>query len=347
MLEISGRFLPTSLVLLPNWLGDAAMCTPALRALRRRFPGSSIAVAGSKAVCELLHGLPWLDEVFVLPHRPGIAEMFHQARKLRPYGKDLTVVFPHSFRAAFLARLIGSSRRIGYARNGRSLLFTDAIPPYSEGGRIRPVYMAQEYLDLVKCLGCEDDGTGLELRADPAAMEDVRRRVESRLGKEGPLVGVAPGAAFGPSKRWPAERYGQVVNALTVQAHARCVLLTGPDESDTRAAVLSATQAPPAEVHDGQPSIENLKAAIAQLDLLICNDSGPRHIAVAFHVPVICIMGPTSPRYTAGPYEQGEVLRVNVDCGPCQKPVCETDHRCMTLISTERVIQAALRHLPR
>ena len=80
---------------------------------------------------------------------------------------------------------------------------------------------------------------------------------------------------------------------------------------------------------------------ISQLDLLIANDSGPRHVAVAFHVPTVCIMGPTSPRYTEGPYERGKVLRVDVDCGPCQKPVCETDHRCMTRIAVEHVVAAA------
>ncbi|HPX42363.1 MAG TPA: glycosyltransferase family 9 protein, partial [Candidatus Hydrogenedentes bacterium] len=97
---------------------------------------------------------------------------------------------------------------------------------------------------------------------------------------------------------------------------------------------------------DGRPTINTLKATLALADLLIGNDSGPRHVAIAFKKPVICIMGPTSPRYSTGPYETGEVLRVDVDCGPCQKPECETDFRCMTRIVPGAVVAAALRHLP-
>ena len=96
-----------------------------------------------------------------------------------------------------------------------------------------------------------------------------------------------------------------------------------------------------------EPSgIDGLKASIAALDLLVCNDSGTRHVAVAFHVPTVCIMGPTAPVYSEGPFERGEVIRIDVDCGPCQKPVCTTDHRCMTGIPVERVVLSALKVLP-
>jgi heptosyltransferase-2 len=104
---------------------------------------------------------------------------------------------------------------------------------------------------------------------------------------------------------------------------------------------MSAVKCPLIRADAGQPTIAKLKAVVSMLDLLICNDSGTRHIAVAFKVPTVCIMGPTSPKYSAGPYERGEVLRLDVDCGPCQKPVCATDHRCMTRITTEWVLNTA------
>jgi heptosyltransferase-2 len=118
------------------------------------------------------------------------------------------------------------------------------------------------------------------------------------------------------------------------------VLLTGPGEADTRAAVLKAVKFPLLEFPGG--GIPRLKAVLAEADLLVGNDSGPRHIAIAFGKPVVCVMGPTSPRYTDSPWEKGRVLRVEVDCGPCQKPVCATDHRCMTRISVDAVVEAAL-----
>ncbi|MBN2311614.1 MAG: lipopolysaccharide heptosyltransferase II [Candidatus Hydrogenedentes bacterium] len=329
------------LAILPNWVGDVAMCTPALRALHRRFPEAELTVVGRGSGCALVNGLPYIAHRIAVPARPGLAELVRVGRSARPYARDAAVVFPHSFRAALLAWLTGAGRRIGYRRGGRSLLLTEAVEPHRENGRIEPIYMSEEYLGLVAALGAEDDGQGLELVADPEATGQVR----ARLPGAGPVVGFAPGAAFGPSKRWPAERFAAVADALSEQAGARCVLLVGPGEEDTRDAVLAAARTAFIRCDGGTPTIDMLKATIAQLDLLICNDSGARHVAVAFGVATVCILGSTSPRYSEGPYERGEVLRVEVDCGPCQKPVCETDHRCMTRVSSEWVTERALHWL--
>ncbi len=338
MIEPPARIL----AFVPNWLGDVAMATPALRALARRFPDSPLIAVGRRSACELLHGLPWLHETVPVPARPGPLDMLALRGKLAGPSATLAVVFPHSFRVALMARAAGARTRLGYARNGRAWLLTHRALPYRERGAIAPVYMATEYLDLVAAAGCEDDGEGLELAADAATLA----RLRPRLADDGPLVAVAPGAAFGPSKRWPAERYAAVIDALHNEARCRVVLLTGPGEENTRDAVLAAARQTPIIADDGKPSIDTLKATLALADLLIGNDSGPRHVAIAFKKPVICIMGPTSPRYSTGPCETGEVLRVDVDCGPCQKPECETDFRCMTRIAPAAVVAAALRHLP-
>lgn len=328
--------------LLPNWIGDVVMATPALRALHKRFPQARLAVVGRSSACGIVRGLPYIEALFELTPRPNLRRMAELAPGIRAAGRDLAVVFPHSFRAGLLAWLAGSRRRVGYDRDGRGFLLTDRIEPYREGGRIAPIYMADEYLELVRALGAEDDKQGLELHADPQSVKGVRRC----FTHVGPRIGFAPGAAFGPSKRWPVERYAAVADALYEQTGAVSVLLTGPGEEDTREAFVAAASAPVTICDQADPSIDTLKATVSQLDLLICNDSGPRHVAVAFKVPTVCIMGPTSPRYSCGPYEKGEVLRVDVDCGPCQEPVCDTDHRCMTRITPERVVEAALRQLP-
>lgn len=331
------------LAILPNWLGDVAMSTPALRALHNRFPEAELAVAGPPAACQLLMGLRWIAHFQVVPHRAVPWAMLRAAMTLRPRARDLAVVFPHSFRAALLARLTGARRRLGYARDGRNALLTDAVAPRTVNGRIVPIYMAEEYLGLVRAIGCVDDGKGLELVAEPRAVAAVKEYLVGR----GPFVGIAPGAAFGPSKRWPAERFAAVADALAEQAGARCVLLTGPGEEAVRDAVLRAVKRPLIICDERRPTVASLKAAISLLDLLVCNDSGPRHVAVAFHVPTVVIMGPTAPAYSEGPYERGRVLRVDVDCGPCQKPVCVTDHRCMTRITPEWVAETALAYLPK
>jgi heptosyltransferase-2 len=319
------------------------MCTPALRALHKRWPSARVTIAGKPACCELLRGLPYIHRIEEVPARAPLPSLHEAAHALAPHARDLAVVFPHSARAAFLAWLTGSTKRIGYARGGRSMLLTDRVKPHRVNGHIEPIYMTQEYLELVKALGCEDDGEGLELWADPQEVEGMRTRLQGH----GPVVGIAPGAAFGVSKLWPAERFAAVADMLADKAGAQCVLLTGPGEERTRNAVRAAAKRPLLQLDGGMPTIDSMKATVAALDLLICNDSGARHVAVAFKVPTVCIMGPTSPKYSCGPYERGEVLREDVDCGPCQKPVCTTDHRCMTRIEPERVVEAALKHLPK
>ncbi len=331
------------LALAPNWLGDTVMCTPALRALRLNFPAARLTVAANPACCDLLEDLPWIDGLYRLLPKSSLLPLMRQAKQLAPIAGDLTVVFPHSFRSALLARFIGSKQRIGYARDGRAPLLTQAPAPHMEGGHISPLYMTDEYLELVRAVGARDDGAGPEL----GLREDLAVRAASLLAGEGPLVAFAPGAAFGPSKRWMPEAYAEVADRLAERYGARCLLLTGPEEGDTREAMLCRARVPFVELPPEMESIGAMKALIAHCDLLICNDSGPRHIAVAFKKPVVCIMGPTSPAYTQGPYETGTVLRVDLECSPCQKPVCPLGHhRCMRDITPDQVVDAVASLLP-
>ncbi len=329
------------LIFLPNWLGDVVMATPALRALRQRYPDAHITVAGKSACCDLLAGIPTVDAFVPLPNRPGLLSTFSLARVLADPKPDLAVIMPNSFRTAWLAWLTGARYRIGFARGGRGVLLSKALARHREGGKRVPRYTALEYLALAEALGAADDGAGLEL----AATAEEQDAVKEFLDPARPVVGFAPGAAFGPSKQWLPARFAAVADALAADCNAQCVLLTGPGEEQTRDEVLAAAKSPLIICHEGRPSIERLKATLSQVDLLIGNDSGPRHIAIAFKKPVVCIMGSTSPRYTDSPWEAGEVIRVDVDCGPCQKPHCTTDHRCMTGISVARVVEAARQYL--
>jgi len=327
----------TILVLLPNWLGDVAMCTPALRALKKRFPQAAIVACGRSSACELVDGLPYLSATMPVPARPSLMTMFRLPFPGGHARPDLAIVFPHSFRSALMARVLGAKRVHGYARGDRALLLTDRVEPHRIDGKIAPIYMADEYLNLIAPLGCEHDGAGLELACDPQLAANYKKKISGA----GPLAGVAPGAAFGPSKLWPAERFAAVIDRLYDQLGARIVLITGPGEEAVRDEVRSKTKSPLHVLDDGRPSVAKLKAAISTLDLLIGNDSGTRHIAVAFRVPTVCVMGPTSPAYSCGPYEHGKVLRIDVDCGPCQRPVCTTDHRCMNGIGADLVFATA------
>lgn len=325
------------LVFLPNWLGDAVMCTPAIRTLKKRYPEATLTVAGKGACCALVDGLPWIDRYLPLPERPGFVQSLSLRGVLRDTRPDAAIVFPHAFRTAWLAWLSGARNRVGVGRGGRGILLTRTVPRYREEGKPVPRYTALEYLELAAAFGAESDGEGLELAAAPEEMAAVATYLEP--GR--PVVGIAPGAAFGPSKRWLPERYAAVADQLHRDSNAQCLLMAGPGEEETREAVLRAARTPLIECHEGPPTVARLKATIASVDVLIGNDSGPRHIAIAFQKPVICIMGSTSPAYTQSPWERGAVLRVDVDCGPCQRPICATDHRCMTGVTVAAVVAAA------
>lgn len=343
MVERLDRIEPARiLALVPNWLGDAVMCTAALRTIHRRFPKARLAIAGRAPIVEMLGGLPYIHTAHVLPKQPNLLTMARLGLKMRQDARDLAVVFPHSFRAAMQARLAGSKRILGYARNSRSWLLTDRVTPNIVNGKIEPVYMPWEYLDLLAPLGVEYDGFGLELKANPMAVA----RIKEHLVGDGPFVGIAPGAAFGPSKQWPVDRFAAVADRLS-EMGAQCVLLTGPGEEATRDAIRKLVKHPILNADEGRPTVDTLKATISLMKLLVCNDSGPRHVAIAMGVPAVCIMGPTRPVYTEGPYETGRVLRVDVDCGPCQKPTCATDHRCMKGVTPDAVVEAAMTYLPK
>jgi heptosyltransferase-2 len=142
------------------------------------------------------------------------------------------------------------------------------------------------------------------------------------------------------------EGFAEVVNRIAAQRDVHFILLTGPGEESIRDDVKAKAVPEFLEPETSESGLSRLKGLIARLDLLICNDSGPRHIAVAFECPIVCIMGPTSPRYTDSPYEIGEVLRLPLECSPCQKPVCPLEHhRCMRDVTPEQVAEAALRVL--
>ncbi len=324
------------LIFAPNWIGDAVMATPLLRAIKNYYPDVPLHVVAKKSICELLNGLPYIDEYFPLPNKPSQQISF--AIKLRKNNYSTIFILPHSFRSAFLSFLIGAHIRIGYDCNSRRFLLTHAISfPQDKNGNRKIQYMTYEYLKLGEPLNIVPDDKGLEL-AVPGDEELAWQQELEAENIKGPLVGIAPGASFGPSKRWDIERFAKVATELHKKYNALPILITGPEEQELKDNFEKHCETRFLDPSKTNHSLSRLKAVIKSLDLLICNDSGPRHIAIAFGVPVICIMGPTKPEYTESPWERGTVLRVPVECGPCQLPECPTDHRCMKQITPETVL---------
>lgn len=338
-------------VRLPNWVGDIVMATPILRAIREAWPAAKVACCGRGTARTILGASPWHDAFILHPRHSGIRGAWRAARESRAFGPDLALLLTHSFGTALLARATGARRRVGYLTEGRGFLLTEGLPRLREGSRERPRYMTDHYADLLAVLGVPVADRRPALPVAP----DAARRADGLLAGHpgpagGPVVVVNPGAAFGPSKMWPADRFAEVVRRLRDEARARVIVATGPGEEDVAATIRTAVSEGVLHLGGADCPLDLLIALVARAALLCTNDTGPRHFAVAAGVPTVVLMGPTDPRYTATPAERATVLRRDVPCGPCHRPVCPLlpgpeHHQCLRLIGVDEVVRACRKAL--
>jgi len=330
-------------VRLPTWVGDVVMATPALRALRDRFPTAEIHVEGRAMAEPLIVGLSSVHRYLRDPGK-SLGALLEHARTLRAQRFDWAVLLPDSLRTAVAPTLARVPVRIGYARDPlRRLLLTRAIEVPTEDGRRIPISMVERYLRVVRALGCAEPAPGLELSVPPQARRKLRQRLQqtSGLGDADRYVVVSPGAAFGSSKLWPPEHFAAAARRLDERLRLRIVLAPGPGEEEIAREIDRALDHRSVLLVDPVTSLAELAALIQGAALVLSNDTGPRHMAVALGVPVITVMGPTDPRHTAHLLDRQIVLREPVDCSPCHQKVCPIDHRCMRQLSPDRVVDAA------
>ena len=314
------------------------MATPALRALRQAHPAAEVVLEGRPVLAGLVAGLPSIDAF--LPDRGGV---WARTRSLRDPGFDWALGLPDSVRAALAPFLARIPVRVGYARDpARRILLTRSLELPSENGRRVPISMTERYLRLTRALGCADPEPGLELAVDPEARERVSRRLrESGVSDSDRLVVVTPGAAFGSSKLWPAHHFAAACDGIAEKLGLRAVLAPGPGEEPIAEAIARDTGSHALSLVDPPLGLAELVALIVGAALVLTNDTGPRHLAVALDRPVVVLMGPTDPRHTAHLLERQRVLREDVECSPCHLKVCPIDHRCLVRLRPERVILAA------
>jgi len=332
----------------PNWLGDAVMCEPALRGLRRLFPDAQIALLAKPAVADLFAGHPALTRVLAYDtngRHSGFSGKWALAGQLRRQDFDLAVLFQNAFEAALLTFLAGVPRRYGYATDARSLLLTD---PVAAPDRRTLVHQVRYYWDLLKPLGLMGDPSGPELVVFPEEEQAMAARfAQGGLTATDIIVGINPGSTYGGAKRWLPERFAEVTERLcrTIRESREqqvSVVIFGAKGEEHLGQEIAARLSPRSLVLSGATTIRELMAAVKRCAMLLTNDTGPMHIASAFQVPVVAIFGPTDWR-TTSPYGSAHaIVRQPVDCAPCLLRECPIDHRCMTGVSVEQVYEAGL-----
>ncbi len=333
------------LIIAPSWVGDVVMATPAIRALRRQFPEADMTALARPTGADVLEHSPHLNRIVAADKRgrgPETSSVAELVRLLRAERFDLAVILPNSFRAARLAWRARARRRVGYAAQWRSFLLTDVLPQPRENGRIVPINMVERYLALCRRVGCSD----LSLKEELFASERDEARADAVLdglgvSKGDRLVVLIPGASFGPSKLWGAERFAEVGDALIERHGVKVLAQVGPGEEAIGQQVAQASRRGILLAEPGRIDLKTLKAVIRRCALVVANDTGPRHYAVAYDVPNVVILGPTNRRYIDVNMERTLLLQAEVDCGPCQQKLCRLDHRCMKQITPDQVIEAA------
>jgi heptosyltransferase-2 len=337
--------------LAPNLIGDAVMATPTLRALRHGFPNAQLILVAKPPVIATLAGLDWFDQIIPCdPRSPNHALHSQEvARQLRQSPLDLAVLFPNSIRSAWLAFLARARRRLGYARGGRGILLTDRLhPPRDRRGRFIPSPIVSYYARLATYLNCPIDSLRLELETTPEA-ESAANHAWAQLGipVDAPVVCLNTGGAFGPAKRWPEERFAELAQRLVDRHKLWCLVICGPDEREAARRITQFADRDQVRSLAEQPlSIGLSKAAVKRAALMITTDSGPRHFAAAFSVPVVTLFGPTHIAWTRTHHPQAIHLQQPVPCGPCQRGICPLKHhRCMQELTIDTVYQAALQLL--
>jgi len=310
------------LVRATNWVGDAVMSLPALRAIRERFSTARIAVLAKPWVADLYGRESFIDEIILYdgqsPWRTG-----HDLRARR---FDCAILLQNAFEAAWMAWLARIPARIGYKRDGRQFLLTHAIdrPKPGEIPRHERFY----YLELLRRAGL--------IEKLPISAEIRLHRTKSSNGRR--VIGVSPGAAYGTAKRWLPERFAEAAGRLAAARGASVALFGSKSERALCDQVAARLAGHSVINYAGETTLAQFIDLASGCELFLTNDSGAMHIASALGVPTVAIFGATDDNTTGPTGANARVVRQPVSCSPCLLRECPIDHRCMTAVTADRVV---------
>ena len=325
------------LFVMPTWVGDAVLATPLIEAVHEHRPEARKDVLIKPYLRGLLDDAPWRGRLLEWPGKGGFGGLRSVVAEER---YDWGILLPNSFRPAFLLWAARVRRRVGYARNGRGPLLTDRLPFPSSSKR--PFRMVDFYGALGDTLGVSNTRRPMRLYVRDEIREKADRLLHER-GFDGarPLIGVNPGAKYGSSKLWPARHFAETADAVCKDSGGSVVILAGPGEDTLAGEIMSLMRCDAITLPSSAVDLEMLKGVVSRLDLLISNDTGPRHIAAAFGVPSVTVFGPTHTTWGDSGFERSVDIAIKVDCGPCMERTCPLGHhRCMVDLEPDRVIAA-------
>ena len=312
-----------------NWLGDAVMSVPAVRAIKGGRPDVHVTIAAPDKIAAMWKLIPEVDAIIPLPE----GSLLPVVRLLKQQMSfDVAILFPNSLRVAFESWLSGIPRSVGYRGHWRSWLVNQIVrkprkPRPPEHHSLRFFRIARE---------CGAETSNIEF-----PKLDQTSNIEHQT-----LIGLCPGAEYGPAKRWLPERFAEAATKISTQSSAQWILL-GTKNDAAIGEQIAAAIGDHCVNRIGQTTLDQLIDELRRCSLLLTNDTGTMHLAALLGVPVVAVFGSTEPRLT-GPLGNGHtVLRHHVECSPCFLRECPIDFRCMKAISADEVADAVLSMLAR
>ncbi len=318
------------LVIQLRQMGDVLLTTPALRALRRRYPGAFISYLVEPVPGEVLRGNPCLNEIINRPTDGSWLEPFQTISRVRQGRFDLVIDYLANPRTSLITMLSGARVSISYAHRRRNFAYTHPTMP--EG-----VFSANHKLSLLRVLGCETGCLDLEMEVPAAAEASVR----DFLAREGidesrPVVCLYPFHKR-PVREWMPEYFADLADRIKREWKAAVIVLWGPGrDRDAERFIDTAGEkhhlAPPMDIYE-------LAAFCKRADIFVGNDGGPRHIAASQKTPTFIVVGPSTDSWTP-PSDINATVSNDVECRPCDLPYCpEKHHACLRELKPDSVFE--------
>jgi len=320
-----------------NWIGDAVMTLPAIASVRAAYPESRISILAKPIVADIYKLFAEVDEIIVYKKQfDNPLGVFRLAKVLHKKKFDAAILLQNAIEAAIMTFAARIKSRAGYNSDGRGLLLTHSVKRTSQ---VREIHQVGYYLEIVKALGCPPVGQEMHLQSkiNRVTAQNILREF---LPDSKNIIGIAPGATYGPAKRWLPDRFAAVADKLKDMFDCQVILLGGKDDWQTAEEVKRRAGSELINF-SGKTTVREAVYLISQCSLFISNDSGLMHIAGALNIPTVAIFGSTNPVTTSPIGEKIIIVRKEVSCSPCLKETCPTDFRCMNLITVDDVLSAA------
>jgi len=305
-----------------NWVGDAIMTTPVIRAVRKNYPKAHITVLAKPWVVPVYKNNLYIDDVMVYQskgrHKMGFGTL-RLAADLREGCFDLAVLMQNAFEAALISFLGRIKERLGYNTDARGLLLNRSIKMNPE---LKKRHLIEYYIGILKGAGLKDDGLKMDLFLSKKDREFARKwLMENKLNGANPVIGINPGATGGTAKRWFPERFAELSQYLAKKYQTRIVIFGGPADGKLGDHIANLSSGSCINIA-GKTSLGQAFALIKSCDLFVTNDSGLMHAAAALDVHQVTVIGSTDHIATRAASDKANMVRVPVHCSPCLKDTC-------------------------